>query len=178
MHEEKLAKQVAPEHAPDGAAIPAYLMDRKSVNKAKVLSNMLKQKRKEKAGKWAVPLPKVRAIPEAELFKVYKSGKRQSAFLFSHLSFQPSFFDVFHFCVLFLLIRELVQETCHKGHLCRRGFHAQAAQVRAFHPSDGASFQEGTRHTPRAELVCSTLLFCSRLLSTFFMVTFFFFFGF
>ena len=91
MHEEKLAKQVAPEHAPDGAAIPAYLMDRKSVNKAKVLSNMLKQKRKEKAGKWAVPLPKVRAIPEAELFKVYKSGKRLSEYLFSHLSFQPSF---------------------------------------------------------------------------------------
>jgi len=78
MHEEKIAKQVAPEHAPDGAAIPPYLMDRQSVNKAKVLSNMVKQKRKEKAGKWQVPLPKVRAIPESELFKVYKSGKRRS----------------------------------------------------------------------------------------------------
>lgn len=97
MHEEKLAKQVAPEHAPDGAAIPAYLMDRKSVNKAKVLSNMIKQKRKEKAGKWQVPLPKVRAIPEAELFKVYKSGKRQSAFFSSQGS--PPFFAISpHLC--------------------------------------------------------------------------------
>ena len=30
------------------------------VERAKVLSNTVKQKRKEKAGKWEVPLPKVR----------------------------------------------------------------------------------------------------------------------
>jgi hypothetical protein len=30
------------------------------VDRAKVLSNTIKQKRKEKAGKWEVPLPKVR----------------------------------------------------------------------------------------------------------------------
>ena len=29
------------------------------VQRAKVLSNTIKQKRKEKAGKWEVPLPKV-----------------------------------------------------------------------------------------------------------------------
>ena len=29
------------------------------VERAKVLSNTVKQKRKEKAGKWEVPLPKV-----------------------------------------------------------------------------------------------------------------------
>lgn len=29
------------------------------VDRAKVLSNTIKQKRKEKAGKWEVPLPKV-----------------------------------------------------------------------------------------------------------------------
>ena len=77
MHEEKMEKRVAPKREQDGAAIPPYLMDRQSVNKAKVLSNMVKQKRKEKAGKWQVPLPKVRAMPEAEVFKVYKSGKRR-----------------------------------------------------------------------------------------------------
>ena len=165
MHEEKLAKQVAPEHAPDGAAIPAYLMDRKSVNKAKVLSNMIKQKRKEKAGKWQVPLPKVRAIPEAELFKVYKSGKRQSAFFpfLSRLSFPSS--HLFTFTVRFLVNRELVQETCDQGHLCRRRLHAQATKVRAFHPSDGTSFQEGARHTPRAQLVCSIVFFSPSVLS-------------
>ena len=44
--------------------------------RAKVLSNTIKQKRKEKAGKWEVPLPKVRPIAEAEMFNVMKSGKR------------------------------------------------------------------------------------------------------
>lgn len=47
------------------------------VDRAKVLSNTIKQKRKEKAGKWEVPLPKVRPIAEDEMFKVLKSGKRQ-----------------------------------------------------------------------------------------------------
>lgn len=41
-----------------------------------MLSNTVKQKRKEKAGKWEVPLPKVRGIAEDEMFKVLKTGKR------------------------------------------------------------------------------------------------------
>ncbi len=44
--------------------------------RAKVLSNTIKQKRKEKAGKWEVPLPKVRPIAEEEMFRVLRSGKR------------------------------------------------------------------------------------------------------
>ena len=36
---------------------------------------MVKQKRKEKAGKWEVPIPTVRAQSETEVFKVLKSGK-------------------------------------------------------------------------------------------------------
>lgn len=59
----------------DGA-IPAYLLDREQQTRSKVLSNTLKQKRKEKAGKWDVPLPKVRPIAEDEMFKVVKTGKR------------------------------------------------------------------------------------------------------
>jgi ribosome biogenesis protein NSA2 len=47
------------------------------VNRAKVLSNTVKQKKKEKAGKWAVPVPKVRPIAEAETFKVIKTGKKK-----------------------------------------------------------------------------------------------------
>ena len=42
-----------------------------------ILSNMIRQKRKEKAGKWDVPLPKVQAISEDEMFKVINTGKRQ-----------------------------------------------------------------------------------------------------
>merc|ERR1719242_1844249 len=34
-----------------------------------------KQKRKEKAGKWNVPIPKVKGVSEAEVFKVVRSGK-------------------------------------------------------------------------------------------------------
>ena len=42
---------------------------------AKNISSMVKQKRKEKAGKFEVPLPAVKAQSEAEVFKVLKSGK-------------------------------------------------------------------------------------------------------
>jgi ribosome biogenesis protein NSA2 len=42
-----------------------------------VLSNTIKQKRKEKAGKWNVPIPKVAPVTEAEMFKVIKTGKRE-----------------------------------------------------------------------------------------------------
>ncbi|KAI9178905.1 Ribosome biogenesis protein [Blastocladiella emersonii ATCC 22665] len=76
-HEEKNAKTTAPPEQ-QGGAVPAYLLDRSSQNNAKVLSNMVKQKRKEKAGKWNVPLPKVRGIAEDEMFKVLKTGKRQT----------------------------------------------------------------------------------------------------
>lgn len=73
MHEEKKTKTRKNE-APEGA-VPAYLLDREGQSRAKVLSNMVKQKRKEKAGKWDVPLPKVRAVGEDEVFKVVKTGK-------------------------------------------------------------------------------------------------------
>ena len=48
------------------------------VDRAKVLSNTIKQKRKEKAGKWEVPLPKVRPVAEEEAFKVLRTGKRKA----------------------------------------------------------------------------------------------------
>merc|ERR1712166_955428 len=57
--------------------IPAFLMDREEVSRAKVLSNTVKQKRKEKAGKWTVPIPKVAPVTESEMFKGIKTGKRQ-----------------------------------------------------------------------------------------------------
>eukprot|EP00331_Platyophrya_macrostoma_P009946 CAMPEP_0176425832 /NCGR_PEP_ID=MMETSP0127-20121128/11604_1 /TAXON_ID=938130 /ORGANISM="Platyophrya macrostoma, Strain WH" /LENGTH=259 /DNA_ID=CAMNT_0017807029 /DNA_START=55 /DNA_END=834 /DNA_ORIENTATION=+ len=62
---------------PEEGALPAYLLDRENVNRSKILSNTVKQKRKEKAGKWAVPVEKVKALSEAEMFQVVKSGKRK-----------------------------------------------------------------------------------------------------
>eukprot|EP00828_Plagiopyla_frontata_P041223 TRINITY_DN5801_c0_g1_i1.p1 TRINITY_DN5801_c0_g1~~TRINITY_DN5801_c0_g1_i1.p1 ORF type:complete len:260 (-),score=46.49 TRINITY_DN5801_c0_g1_i1:68-847(-) len=58
-------------------ALPTYLLDRENVNKTKILSNMIKQKRKEKAGKWKVPIQSVKALSEAEMFQVMKTGKRK-----------------------------------------------------------------------------------------------------
>ncbi|KAL6470707.1 hypothetical protein MHYP_G00218260 [Metynnis hypsauchen] len=76
MHEKRKTKQKDDEKTPEGA-VPAYLLDREGQSRAKVLSNMIKQKRKEKAGKWEVPLPKVRAQGETEVLKVIRTGKRQ-----------------------------------------------------------------------------------------------------
>lgn len=77
QHEEKNAKQKAADAVPEGA-VPTYLLDREGEQRAKILSNMVKQKRKEKAGKWNVPLPKVRGIAEDEMFKVMKTGKNKT----------------------------------------------------------------------------------------------------
>jgi len=78
-HEEKDADQKEPNFVPDGA-IPAYLMEREGVSRTKILSNMVKQKKKEKAGKWALPVSKVKAMSEDEMFKVLRTGsKRQKA---------------------------------------------------------------------------------------------------
>ncbi|MGH0179738.1 UNVERIFIED_CONTAM: hypothetical protein FKN15_001962 [Acipenser sinensis] len=48
MHEQRNTKQKKDEKTPEGA-VPAYLLDREGQSRAKVLSNMIKQKRKEKA---------------------------------------------------------------------------------------------------------------------------------
>merc|ERR1711964_544151 len=76
IHEEKDAKQKDADEAPAGA-VPAYLLDREQVKRTKVLANMIKQKRKEKAGKWQVPIPKVKAMTEDEMFKILRTGKRK-----------------------------------------------------------------------------------------------------
>lgn len=48
MHEQRKTKQKTEDKTPEGA-VPAYLLDREGQSRAKVLSNMIKQKRKEKA---------------------------------------------------------------------------------------------------------------------------------
>lgn len=74
QHEEKEAR--ARNYEADGA-LPAYLLDREGVSRAKILSNSIKQKRAEKAGKWSVPIPKVKPVADDEMFKVQTSGKRR-----------------------------------------------------------------------------------------------------
>lgn len=74
-HEEKDAN-VKTENVKEGA-IPAYLLDRENQLRAKALTNMVKQKRKDKAGKWKTPVSKVKPMTEAEMFQVMYSGKRK-----------------------------------------------------------------------------------------------------
>ena len=76
MHEEKEGR-AKNDSLPEGAAVPAYLLDREGVSRAKILSNSIKQKRAEKAGKWSVPIPKVKPIADDEMFRVQTSGKRK-----------------------------------------------------------------------------------------------------
>lgn len=77
MHFESERSHTAKDPSLEGA-LPAYLLDREAEARSKVLSNTLKQKRKEKAGKWNVPLPKVRPVAEDEMFKVIRTGKRKA----------------------------------------------------------------------------------------------------
>jgi len=76
QHQERKNQHEDDSKIPEGAK-PAYLLDRSGVSSAKVLSNSIKQKKKEKAGKWAVPLPKVRGISEDEMFRAIKTGKKK-----------------------------------------------------------------------------------------------------
>ncbi|KZW01896.1 ribosomal protein S8e [Exidia glandulosa HHB12029] len=76
-HDTRNVKTTDAASTPDGAR-PAYLLDREDQKDAKALSTALKQKRKDKAARFAVPLPKVRGIAEDEMFKVVKTGKSKS----------------------------------------------------------------------------------------------------
>nr|KAF6319730.1 hypothetical protein mMyoMyo1_008469 [Myotis myotis] len=75
MHEKQNTKQKNDEKTPQGA-VPAYLLDREGQSRAKVLSSVIKQKRKENVGKWEVPLPKVRAQGETGI-KSYSNRKEK-----------------------------------------------------------------------------------------------------
>ena len=77
MHQEGSNKHSKEDKVTEGA-IPAYLLDRENVTRSKILSNTVKQKRKEKAGKWTVPIPKVKPIADDELFRQVQSGKRKN----------------------------------------------------------------------------------------------------
>jgi ribosome biogenesis protein NSA2 len=77
MHQERTNKHGNDEEPVADGAVPAYLLDRQGVSRAKVLSNTVKQKRKEKAGKWSVPIPKVKPVADDEMFKILQSGKRK-----------------------------------------------------------------------------------------------------
>ncbi len=75
-HEERNVKST--EEAPSSEPLPQYLLDRTNPKSAKALSSAVKNKRREMAAKFSVPLPKVRGISEEEMFKAVKTGKKTS----------------------------------------------------------------------------------------------------
>jgi ribosome biogenesis protein NSA2 len=75
MHKKRNTKQKDDGTTPRGASPPICWTERES--RARVLSNRIKQKRKEKAGKREVLPPKVRAQGETEALKVIRTGKRK-----------------------------------------------------------------------------------------------------
>jgi ribosome biogenesis protein NSA2 len=76
-HDERNVKQSDDSAATQGA-LPTYLLDREGQKDAKALSSSIKERRKDKAAKYSVPLPKVRGIAEEEMFKVIKTGSKKS----------------------------------------------------------------------------------------------------
>jgi len=71
--------------------LPHYLLDRAGQNSAKALSSAIKNKRQEKAAKFAVPLPKVRGIAEEEMFRVIKTGKKTAKKGWKRMVTKPCF---------------------------------------------------------------------------------------
>jgi len=119
MHQQKTNKHV--EEKMEKGAVPAYLLDREQTRRAKVLSNTVKQKKKQRAGKWDVPLPKVRPISEYEMFGVVKSGKRGSTRL-GLLALPPLLWIYSSVCTGFF--REVVEAYGAKGDIRWRQFYA------------------------------------------------------
>lgn len=71
--------------------VPAYLLDRNDPNMAKALSSSIKQRRTEKAARFAVPLPKVRGISEEEMFNVVNTGKKTHKKSWKRMITKPTF---------------------------------------------------------------------------------------
>jgi ribosomal protein S8E len=88
--EEKNVKSAAPDE-PSKTPLPQYLLDRSQETNAKALSSAIKNKRNEKAAKFAVPLPKVKGISEEEMFKVVNTGKKTHKKSWKRMITKPTF---------------------------------------------------------------------------------------
>lgn len=89
-HEERNVKSSAP-NEPSTTPLPQFLLDRSNPTNAKALSSSIKDRRKEKAAKFSVPLPKVRGIAEEEMFKVVKTGKKTAKKSWKRMITKPTF---------------------------------------------------------------------------------------
>lgn len=89
--EERNVKSSDQPSEPSSTPLPNYLLDRSDAKNAKALSSAIKDKRAEKAAKFAVPLPKVKGISEEEMFKVVKTGKKTAKKSWKRMITKPTF---------------------------------------------------------------------------------------
>ncbi|KAI1847351.1 hypothetical protein JX265_013796 [Neoarthrinium moseri] len=89
QHEERNVKSAA-EQDPS-TPLPNYLLDRSNPTSAKALSSAIKNKRADKAARFAVPLPKVKGISEEEMFKVISTGKKTAKKGWKRMVTKPTF---------------------------------------------------------------------------------------
>ncbi|GME22237.1 putative ribosome biogenesis protein nsa2 protein [Neofusicoccum parvum] len=83
----KSADSVEPSKTP----VPQYLLDRSDTNNAKALSSAIKNKRKESAARFSVPIPKVKGVSEEEMFKVVSTGKKTHKKSWKRMITKPTF---------------------------------------------------------------------------------------
>ena len=99
-------------------------------------------------GKWTVPLPKVKAVGEDEVFRVIRTGKKRSKLACTFCVCVCVFCLYVSVCMCALCVcvcveivlsssRKGLEAYGDKGHLRGRGFHKKTTQVRAVYSSHG-----------------------------------------
>eukprot|EP00954_Amorphochlora_amoebiformis_P017885 1322239-Amorphochlora_amoeboformis.AAC.1 len=151
MHEQSTNKHKNLD-ADEKGAVPAFLMDREGVSRAKVLSNTVKQKRKEKAGKWSVPIPKVKQSGFRVYGFSYIYGPKVSFGFEADICYKELGRDLHLSNNIPLLAgspygrsgdvqghayrkaeKEILEAYDHEGDLCWGGLHKKATEIRALY---------------------------------------------
>ena len=162
-HDERKVKAGPSEANEHKEALPSYLLDREEQNNAKVLSSALKQRRKDKAGKFAVPLPKVRGISEEEAFRVIKTGKSRRKGWKRVRCDSTRLVAICRRADVGSL--PLHRADGHESYVRQRVLHAERAKTGAIRPAHGAAIQEGKCYAPGAEGGLSLCKTATQLLS-------------
>ena len=113
-------------------------LDRENQQRAKVLSNMVKQKRKEKAGKWDVPLPKGLFFLSWSFFIFLFSTSASGGWGLQNDE-------------LWQAKKESMEANGHESLLCARRFYKKEPKIWKIHSPDGDAIQESARHSSWAQ---------------------------
>lgn len=138
QHDERKVKAAPTNANANREALPSYLLDREEQNQAKVLSSALKQRRKDKAAKFAVPLPKVRGISEEEAFRVIKTGKKTQKKGWKRMVTKATFVGECEFGVAIPYRRLLIASPSHL-----HSIHSQRTKDGEIRSTHGTQIQEG-----------------------------------